>query len=68
MKFKISQEAQFKRLSVGAFFTHSGVRFRKTGKSSARRYKSNGRGETHAPVAFARSTTVLLDPAISVRV
>lgn len=49
---------RFKRLPVGARFTHDGRRYRKSSGTKAFALKPGGTGETHAPIVFARNTAV----------
>ena len=50
---------QFKRLAIGQTFTTAQGSFRKAGKHGAFRIRDDGRGQTHAKIPFARSTSVL---------
>lgn len=56
------QTTSFKRLPVGARFAVAGSNHRKASGRSAYRLKASGRGETHARVPFARSTSVVILP------
>lgn len=49
---------RFKRLPIGARFTHNGQRYRKCSTRHAFALKDNGIGLTHEPVKFCRSTAV----------
>lgn len=48
----------FKRIEVGHNFIAKGQNYRKVSQRGAYRLKENGRGETHAEIPFARSTSV----------
>lgn len=65
----IAQQSTFKRVAIGATFTcpRTGDGYRKSTEQGAIRLLPNGRGQTHAPILFARSHAVLVHPK-SIRV
>jgi hypothetical protein len=52
----------FKRLEIGAKFSHKGSNYRKCDSKRAFKLKESGRGETHARIPISRSATVLEVP------
>lgn len=55
-------QSRFKRLPVGANFSHDGTNYRKRSDTTAVRLHPNGRGNTARPVLFCKNTFVSHEP------